>query len=80
MRLLIHEIRLFFIALQFFTRVPVPAWVGYHPDWLQACQRYFPLVGALVGAAGALALAASATLWPPQVAVLLSMAFTVWLT
>jgi adenosylcobinamide-GDP ribazoletransferase len=52
MRFLIHEVRLFFIALQFFTRVPVPAWVGYHPDWLQACQRYFPLVGALVGTAG----------------------------
>mgnify|MGYP006199386559 CR=1 FL=1 len=80
MRFLIHEIRLFFIALQFFTRVPVPAWVGYHPDWLQACQRYFPLVGALVGTAGALALATTAAFWPPLVAVLLSMAFTVWLT
>ncbi len=80
MRFLIHEVRLFFIALQFFTRVPVPAWVGYHPDWLQACQRYFPLVGALVGCAGALMLALTANWWPPLVAVILSMAFTVWLT
>ncbi|HYR24837.1 MAG TPA: adenosylcobinamide-GDP ribazoletransferase [Aquabacterium sp.] len=80
MQALIHEIRLFFIALQFFTRVPVPAWVGYRPEWLQACQRYFPLVGAMVGGGGALTLALAASWWPPVVAVILSMAFTVWLT
>ena len=31
-----EELRLFFTALQFFTRVPVPAWVGFEPAWLQA--------------------------------------------
>lgn len=77
---LIHEIRLFFIALQFFTRVPIPAWVGYQPEWLQACQRYFPLVGAFVGLGGAIVLVLAASVWPPVVAVLLSMAFTVWMT
>lgn len=80
MRHLIHEVRLFLLALQFFTRIPVPAWVGYQPEWLQACQRYFPLVGAVVGCAGALMLALAANWWPPLVAVILSMAFTVWLT
>lgn len=77
---LILEVRLFFIALQFFTRVPVPTWVGYRPEWLQACARHFPLVGAVVGMAGALVLAAASLWWPPLVAVLLSMAFTVWMT
>ena len=24
----LHQVRLFFIALQFFTRVPIPRWVG----------------------------------------------------
>lgn len=80
MKALLHELRLMLIALQFLTRVPVPAWVGFEPAWLQACMRYFPLVGALVGLAGALVLAASAFWWPPMVAVILSMAFTVWLT
>ena len=75
-----HELRLFFTALQFFTRVPVPAWVGFEPAWLQGCVRYFPLVGACVGLAGALVLAAASLLWPPVVAVVLSMAATVWLT
>lgn len=80
MKALLHEIRLSLVALQFLTRVPVPAWVGFEPGWLQSCLRYFPLVGALVGLAGALVLAAAARWMPPMVAVLLSMAFTVWLT
>lgn len=77
---LLLELRLFFIALQFFTRVPVPGWVGFKPEWLQACARYFPLVGACVGVVGALVLAAASLAWPPLVAVLLSMAATVWMT
>lgn len=75
-----HELRLFFVALQFLTRVPVPAWVGWQPQWLQSCLRHFPLVGALVGLWGALVLALAAQWWPPAVAVGLSMAATVWLT
>lgn len=80
MKALVHHIRLFMVALQFLTRVPVPAWVGFDAAWLQKCLAYFPLVGALIGLAGALVLAAAAAWWPPAVAVVLSMAFTVWLT
>ena len=75
-----HELRLFFVALQFLTRLPVPRWVGWQPAWLNACVRHFPLVGALVGAAGA-AVACSALLaWPPLVAAALAVAATLWLT
>lgn len=77
---LVHEIRLLLIAVQFLTRVPVPAWVGFEAAWLQGCLRYFPVVGALVGLGGALVLAAAAAWWAPAVAVVLSMAWTVWLT
>lgn len=75
-----HELRIFFTALQFLTRLPVPAWVGWQPQWLQSALRHFPLVGAVVGAWGALVLAGAALWWPPAVAVVLSMAATVWLT
>ena len=75
-----HELRLFFIALQFFTRVPVPAWVGFQPEWLNQSARYFPLVGACVGAAGAGVLWAAGLVWPPAVAVGLSMAATMLIT
>ena len=75
-----HELRLFLLALQFLTRVPVPAWVGYEPAWLNQCVRHFPLVGLCIGVFGALVLALALALFPPLVAVLLSMAATVWLT
>ncbi|MGY0194498.1 adenosylcobinamide-GDP ribazoletransferase [Leptothrix sp. BB-4] len=75
-----HELRLYLIALQFFTRVPVPAWVGYTPEWMNASARHYPGVGLLVGLWGAAVLAAASALWPAPVAVGLSMAATVWLT
>src|SRR5215216_6030305 len=80
MQAIVHQCRLFFIALQFFTRVPVPAWVGFEPGWLQHASRYFPLVGLLVGAVGALVYALAHWLWPAPVAVLLSTAATIYLT
>ena len=42
------QLRLFFIALQFFTRLPIPHWVGFESDWLHHASRYFPLVGIVV--------------------------------
>jgi adenosylcobinamide-GDP ribazoletransferase len=75
-----HELRLFFIALQFFTRVPIPRWVGFEPSWLNACARHFPLVGFCIGAVAAAVLWAGHLLFTPAVAVLLSMAASVVLT
>ena len=75
-----REIRLFFTALMFLTRVPVPAWVGYQPQWLQDSVRHFPGVGVLVGGFGALVFALAVQAWPPLVAVALCMAATIWLT
>ena len=78
--LLREELRLFFTALQFFTRIPVPAWVGWSPEQLNASARHFPSVGLLVGALCAAALLAGLAWWPAPVAVLLSMALGVLLT
>jgi len=75
-----HELRLYLIALQFLTRVPVPAWVGWREEWLHASARHFPGVGLLVGSVAALSLWAAAHVWPAMVAVLLCMAVTVWMT
>ena len=75
-----HELRLFLLALQFLTRVPIPAWVGFRDDWMHASARHYPAVGLVVGAFGAAVLWAAAQLLPRPLAVLLSMAATVWLT
>ncbi|UXH77476.1 adenosylcobinamide-GDP ribazoletransferase [Roseateles amylovorans] len=77
---MLHHFRLFFIALQFFTRVPVPRWVGFQPGWLNESARYFPLVGAVVGGFSALVLWAASLMFPATVAVGLAMASSVWLT
>jgi adenosylcobinamide-GDP ribazoletransferase len=75
-----HELRLFFTALQFLTRCPVPAWVGHDPAWLNQCVRYFPIVGGLVGTLGAAVLLAASRWWPPMVAACLAVLATVWVT
>src|SRR5471032_1081313 len=75
-----QQIRLFFIALQFFTRLPIPRWVGFQPDWLHHAARYFPLVGVVVAALTAAVYAAAAVLFPAPVAVLLSTAAGIYIT
>lgn len=37
------------VAVQFLTRLPIPALPGYQAQWLSSSARYFPLVGVLVG-------------------------------
>ncbi|HEY4082911.1 MAG TPA: adenosylcobinamide-GDP ribazoletransferase [Burkholderiaceae bacterium] len=80
MKKLPHELRLFFTALQFLTRVPVPAWVGFEPAWLQQSVRYFPLVGLFVGCVAAVVMGAAHELLPNAIAAGLSIAATVLLT
>ena len=71
--------RLFLVAVQFLTRLPV--WLNrFEPAWLNDCVRHFPLVGALVGAFGALVLVGAAQLWPAWIAALLALTTTVALT
>jgi adenosylcobinamide-GDP ribazoletransferase len=45
-----HQFVLFCVATQFLTRLPTPAFRDYQPHWLSQSARYFPAVGALVGA------------------------------
>jgi adenosylcobinamide-GDP ribazoletransferase len=76
----VHQLRLFFIALQFFTRLPIPQWVGFRPAWLHHASRYFPAVGIVVAAAAGAVHALAVLLWPQSVAVLLSTVAGILLT
>ncbi|MEO6278050.1 adenosylcobinamide-GDP ribazoletransferase [Roseateles sp.] len=71
--------RLFLVALQFLTRLPVRL-SRFEPGWLNDCVRHFPLVGALVGAVGAAVLVGASHLWPAWAAAVLALAATVALT
>src|SRR5450830_627030 len=75
-----YQLRLFFTALQFFTRLPVPRWVGFDAAWLQHATRYFPAVGILVGMVCAIVYGLAALVLPQVVAVLLSTAAGIYLT
>jgi adenosylcobinamide-GDP ribazoletransferase len=80
MTVLLRELRLFLLALQFLTRVPVPAWVGFEPALMRRSVRHYALVGLFVGAFGAGIGGAASRLWPAAVAAALAVAATVWLT
>ncbi len=75
-----RELEYFFGAVRFFTRLPVPGWVGHSAEALNHSARYFPAVGLLVGGIGALVYWLALHLWPQPVAVLLSMAATLYAT
>lgn len=75
-----YQLRLFFTALQFFTRLPIPRWVGFEPHWLNHASRYFPLVGLVVGAITAASYALTAWLLPAPVAAVLSTAAGIYIT
>ncbi|HRQ57284.1 MAG TPA: adenosylcobinamide-GDP ribazoletransferase [Azoarcus taiwanensis] len=75
-----YQLELFFTAIGFFTRIPVPGWVPWSTDRLNHSARYFSLVGWIVGLAGAGSLILFALVLPAAIAVLLSMAVTIRLT
>ena len=72
-----YQLELFFTALGFFTRLPVPAWVPWSPERLNHAARFFPLVGWIVGGIGAASYLALAQILPVTLAVVLSMAITI---
>jgi adenosylcobinamide-GDP ribazoletransferase len=44
------EIRIFFTALMFLTRLPVPKFTDHSQEYLERAVKYFPLVGWIIGA------------------------------
>ena len=75
-----HQLRLFLIAVQFYTRVPIPTWVGFDATWLTRSTRYFPLVGILVGAASMVVMLLASGVLGERIGVLIAIVFGVLLT
>ena len=82
-------LRLYLLAVQFFTRIPIDGrlaqWVGYSPAMLRASAAHFPGVGWLVGALVAglsalLLMVLPASAYVPLVVAVLGTAAGVWLT
>ena len=75
-----RELEYFLGAIRFFTRLPVPAWVGHSAEALNRSARYFPAVGLVVGFLGATVYVVCSVFWAKTVAVLLAMAATLHAT
>jgi len=75
-----RELQRLLAAVQYFTRIPVPRWVGHSTEELNAAVRYFPAIGLAVGAFGALICWLASLVLPVPIAVILSIAGTLLLT
>ena len=79
-QLIKHEWILLLVAVQFLTRIPVPSFKHYDPQWLHQSSRHFPAVGLLVGLLCAGVFWLGSLLFTPLVAAVLSTAFGIKLT
>lgn len=75
-----QQLNLFLLALGFFSRIPMPAWVEYSPENLNRASRYFTLVGWLLGGLVALVFIATNTLFSNSISLWLAMGFSLLLT
>lgn len=75
-----REWQTFLLAVQFLTRIPLPAGAAYSASRFADSVRYYPLVGLLLGAFAAVVYYLVALLWPPVIAALLSTAATILIT
>ncbi|NDY91304.1 adenosylcobinamide-GDP ribazoletransferase [Ideonella livida] len=76
----LQELRRLLIAVQFLTRLQVPAWVGWSPAQARASLRYLPLVGLGIGTVAAGVVLVALHWWSLPVAVGLSLVVTMLLT
>ena len=77
---MLNELRRVLATFQYFTRIPMPRWVGHDGAQLGGTTRYLPFVGIVVGAVGAGCIWAGAKMFPSVLAVLLSTALTAVIT
>nr|BFF41161.1 adenosylcobinamide-GDP ribazoletransferase [Tenacibaculum mesophilum] len=75
-----RQIHYFLTAVLFFTRIPCPKWVDHSPEILNKSSRYFSLVGIVVGSIAALAYFAFSYIFPTDIAIVISMISSVWIT
>jgi adenosylcobinamide-GDP ribazoletransferase len=68
-----EEIKIFFTALMFYTRIPCPKNIDHSPEYINKATRYFPLIGWIVGAISFLTFLLSTFPFDTNIAVLLSL-------
>jgi adenosylcobinamide-GDP ribazoletransferase len=77
---MIKQVKIFFTAVMFFTRIPCPKWVDHSEEYLNKASMYFPLIGWIVGGFSALVFWVSALLFPVSIALIFSMITSILMT
>ena len=75
-----QEFRIFLRAIQYFTRIPVPASIGHTADQLGHTARYLPAIGLVVGGIAAVLMWLAAHVLPAGVAVGIGLAAGILVT
>ncbi|MGY0408217.1 MAG: adenosylcobinamide-GDP ribazoletransferase [Polaribacter sp.] len=74
------ELHYFLTAILFFTRIPCPKWVNHSPEILNKSNRYFSLVGILVGSITAGIYFLASLVFNIEISLVLSMITSIWVT
>lgn len=74
------EFTYFATAIMFFTRIPIPFKLEYSSEIMNKSQKYFPMVGWIVGGCAAFVFWISSLLFSPSISIVLAMICTVVLT
>jgi adenosylcobinamide-GDP ribazoletransferase len=74
------EIRAFFTAIMFFTRIPCPKWVDHSEEYLNKASKYLPIIGWIVGGFSGLVYFLLHFILPNEIALLLAMVASIWIT
>ncbi|HEX4850620.1 MAG TPA: adenosylcobinamide-GDP ribazoletransferase [Puia sp.] len=68
-----NELQIFFTAVMFLTRIPVPKNVDHSPEYLEKSPKYFPLVGWIVAGLSVLAFLIFVRYTSSDIAIIASM-------
>ena len=74
------QLNLFYLALSFFTRLPVPKAMHYSEALLNKANRYFSLVGIVTGLLLALSYVCFSTFLPANISIVLIMTISLLIT
>jgi len=74
------EIRVFLMAVMFYTRIPCPKDFKCTQETLNKSARYYPLIGCIVGGFAALVYCATNLVFSHSISILISMGATILIT
>jgi adenosylcobinamide-GDP ribazoletransferase len=68
-----NELRIFFTALMFYTRIPCPPSTDHSPEYINKATRYFPFIGWIVGVVSFIVYSLFSFLFEVEIAVVFSL-------